>query len=318
MSDLAYELNLEGARLARAAAERVMARGRQAALCRRRARPDQPHRLDLARRRQSRLSRGDLRRSAPGLWRPGARPARRRRRPAAGRDHLRHAERQGRALRDQRAAGRARHRRARDGVGHHHRQVRPPALRADCRKRSGTRCGTPGRSPSASTARSAPKICARISPISAASPTRWSVPIRMPACPTSSAQYDETPEYMARLIGEFARDGLVNIVGGCCGTTPEHIAAIAAAVAPHKPRAVPAIEPRLRLSGLEPFALTPAIPFVNIGERTNVTGSAQVPQADHRGRLHRSACRSRATRSRTARRSSTSTWTKACSIRKPR
>ncbi|MGV7216360.1 methionine synthase [Bradyrhizobium sp. UFLA05-112] len=93
--------------------------------------------------------------------------------------------------------------------------------------------------------------------------------------PNEFGQYDETPEYMARLVGEFARDGLVNIVGGCCGTTPEHIAAIAAAVAPHKPRVVPAIEPRLRLSGLEPFVLTDAIPFVNVGERTNVTGSAR-------------------------------------------
>jgi 5-methyltetrahydrofolate--homocysteine methyltransferase len=93
--------------------------------------------------------------------------------------------------------------------------------------------------------------------------------------PNEFGQYDETPEYMARLIGEFARDGLVNIVGGCCGTTPEHIAAIAAAVAPHRPRIVPVIEPRLRLSGLEPFELTPAIPFVNVGERTNVTGSAK-------------------------------------------
>ncbi len=93
--------------------------------------------------------------------------------------------------------------------------------------------------------------------------------------PNEFGQYDETPEYMARLIGEFAAAGLVNIVGGCCGTTPDHIAAIAAAVAPHRPRIVPAIEPRLRLSGLEPFELTPAIPFVNIGERTNVTGSAK-------------------------------------------
>src|SRR6187455_3892400 len=80
---------------------------------------------------------------------------------------------------------------------------------------------------------------------------------------------------MARLIGEFADAGLVNIVGGCCGTTPDHIAAIAAAVAPHKPRALPEIEPRLRLSGLEAFTLTNEIPFVNVGERTNVTGSAK-------------------------------------------
>src|ERR1041385_8505944 len=93
--------------------------------------------------------------------------------------------------------------------------------------------------------------------------------------PNEFGQYDESPEYMARLIGEFAASGLVNIVGGCCGTTPDHIAAIAAAVAPHRPRAIPVIEPRLRLSGLEPFELTPAIPFVNVGERTNVTGSAK-------------------------------------------
>src|SRR5579872_7322336 len=93
--------------------------------------------------------------------------------------------------------------------------------------------------------------------------------------PNEFGQYDESPDYMARLIGEFAASGLVNVVGGCCGTTPEHVAAIAAAVSPHKPRIVPVIEPRLRLSGLEPFALTPAIPFVNVGERTNVTGSAR-------------------------------------------
>ncbi|MGB3864864.1 MAG: methionine synthase [Xanthobacteraceae bacterium] len=93
--------------------------------------------------------------------------------------------------------------------------------------------------------------------------------------PNEFGQYDESPDYMARLVGEFAQAGLVNIVGGCCGTTPDHIAAIAAAVAPHKPRVVPVIEPRLRLSGLEPFSLTADIPFVNVGERTNVTGSAK-------------------------------------------
>src|SRR4029078_9626326 len=72
-----------------------------------------------------------------------------------------------------------------------------------------------------------------------------------------------------------AASGLVTVVAGCCGTTPDHIAAIAVAVAPHRPRAIPVIEPRLRLSGLEPFELKPAIPFVNVGERTNVTGSAK-------------------------------------------
>ena len=80
---------------------------------------------------------------------------------------------------------------------------------------------------------------------------------------------------MAGLLAEFASAGLVNIVGGCCGTTPAHIRAIADAVKDKPPRKIPEIEPLLRLSGLEPFALTPEIPFVNVGERTNVTGSAK-------------------------------------------
>src|SRR5262249_622429 len=93
--------------------------------------------------------------------------------------------------------------------------------------------------------------------------------------PNEFGLYDESPEYMAELLGEFADAGLVNVVGGCCGTTPEHIRAIAQVVAGKPPRAMPASAPLLRLSGLEAFALTPEIPFVNIGERTNVTGSAR-------------------------------------------
>ena len=93
--------------------------------------------------------------------------------------------------------------------------------------------------------------------------------------PNEFGLYDESPDYMAQLVGEFATAGLVNIVGGCCGTTPDHIAAIARAVAGLAPRKVPAITPLLRLSGLEPFTLTPDIRFVNVGERTNVTGSAK-------------------------------------------
>jgi 5-methyltetrahydrofolate--homocysteine methyltransferase len=93
--------------------------------------------------------------------------------------------------------------------------------------------------------------------------------------PNEFGHYDESPAYMAELIGEFARAGLVNIVGGCCGTTPEHIAAIAAAVRGERPRSIPTAAPFLRLCGLEPFTLTPEIPFVNVGERTNVTGSAR-------------------------------------------
>jgi len=93
--------------------------------------------------------------------------------------------------------------------------------------------------------------------------------------PNEFGYYDESPDYMAELLGEFADAGLVNVVGGCCGTTPEHIAAIAKAVAGKAPRPIPEIPRQLRLSGLEAFTLTPEIPFVNIGERTNVTGSAK-------------------------------------------
>ncbi len=93
--------------------------------------------------------------------------------------------------------------------------------------------------------------------------------------PNEFGYYDESPDYMAGLLREFADAGLVNIVGGCCGTTPEHIHAIAEAMKGKPPRAIPNPPRHLRLSGLEPFTLTPEIPFVNVGERTNVTGSAK-------------------------------------------
>ncbi len=93
--------------------------------------------------------------------------------------------------------------------------------------------------------------------------------------PNALGCYDETPEQTAAILGEFADAGFVNIVGGCCGTTPAHISAIAAAVAGKSPR-IPAERRRvLQLSGLEAFTLTDDIPFVNVGERTNVTGSAK-------------------------------------------
>jgi 5-methyltetrahydrofolate--homocysteine methyltransferase len=93
--------------------------------------------------------------------------------------------------------------------------------------------------------------------------------------PNEFGLYDERPEATAGMIAEFADAGLVNIVGGCCGTTPDHIRAIAEAVAGKKPRTIAKPKTYLRLSGLEPFTLTEDIPFVNVGERTNVTGSAK-------------------------------------------
>ncbi|WP_427024348.1 methionine synthase [Aureimonas ureilytica] len=93
--------------------------------------------------------------------------------------------------------------------------------------------------------------------------------------PNEFGQYDETPDAMAAQVRGFAEEGLINVVGGCCGSTPEHIRAIAQAVADLKPRERPKLTPMMRLSGLEPFTLTKDIPFVNVGERTNVTGSAK-------------------------------------------
>ncbi|MGK2874745.1 MAG: methionine synthase, partial [Nocardioides sp.] len=93
--------------------------------------------------------------------------------------------------------------------------------------------------------------------------------------PNAFGEYDEQPSETAAILAEFAGSGLVNMVGGCCGTTPEHITAIAEAVLPATPR-TPAVEtPALRLSGLEPFTVTEDSLFVNVGERTNITGSAR-------------------------------------------
>ena len=91
--------------------------------------------------------------------------------------------------------------------------------------------------------------------------------------PNAFGEYDDTPESMARQIGEWARSGWLNLAGGCCGTTPEHIRAMAESVRAAAPRRIPARAPALRLAGLEPFNIDAQSLFVNVGERTNVTGS---------------------------------------------
>ena len=93
--------------------------------------------------------------------------------------------------------------------------------------------------------------------------------------PNAFGEYDESPAEMARVVEEFASSGFLNIVGGCCGTTPAHIEAIANAVAKYPPRAIPDIPKACRLSGLEPFTIDRSSLFVNVGERTNITGSAR-------------------------------------------
>lgn len=91
--------------------------------------------------------------------------------------------------------------------------------------------------------------------------------------PNEFGEYDETPDSMASQVEGFIRDSFVNIVGGCCGSTPDHIRAIAQVAAKYPPRALPALEPYQKLSGLEPLKVTEQTNFLNIGERTNVTGS---------------------------------------------
>ena len=91
--------------------------------------------------------------------------------------------------------------------------------------------------------------------------------------PNELGGYDHSPEFMAPILGEFARSGLVNIVGGCCGTSPEHIRQIAEAVRAFPPRTIPTDNHQLRLAGLEPCLVADDSLFVNVGERTNVTGS---------------------------------------------
>ncbi len=115
-------------------------------------------------------------------------------------------------------------------------------------------------------------------------------PVRLSAYPNAGLPnafggFDETPEKMARDLAGFAENGWVNIVGGCCGTTPEHIAAIARAVARFPPRPVPSVEPFTRLSGLEPLTIRPDSNFIVIGERTNVTGSPKFAKLVLEGKL---------------------------------
>src|SRR5690349_4126716 len=93
--------------------------------------------------------------------------------------------------------------------------------------------------------------------------------------PNAFGEYDEAPEETAAVLGEFADAGYVNLVGGCCGTTPAHIAAIARAVDGKSPRDTHDIASAMRLAGLEPFTITEESLFVNVGEPTNITGSAR-------------------------------------------
>ena len=92
--------------------------------------------------------------------------------------------------------------------------------------------------------------------------------------PNELGEYDDTPEQMSAVLADFAAEGLINLAGGCCGTRPEHIKAIAETLKDKPPRTPPEASPYCRLAGLEPLTLSPDLNFINVGERTNVTGSA--------------------------------------------
>lgn len=135
--------------------------------------------------------------------------------------------------------------------------------------------------------------------------------------PNSLGQYDQTPDDMAREVGEYVREGLVNIIGGCCGTTEEYIARFPALVegaAPHTPAPAPE---NLWLSGLELLEVKPENNFVNVGERCNVAGSRKFLRLINE-KTTRKPSVSPAVRWRTGHRSSTSTWTTACLMPKKR
>lgn len=103
--------------------------------------------------------------------------------------------------------------------------------------------------------------------------------------PMSPTGFPFLPEDMERLMGEFAAAGIMNIAGGCCGNTPDHIAAIARVVAKHAPREVPAAKHEMQLSGSQPYNLRPGSNFLMIGERTNVTGSPKFARLVKEGQL---------------------------------
>ncbi len=220
---------------------------------------------------------------ARNLQHASPRPGRRRRRPPAARNRLRHAQRQSRALRHRGIFRGLRQSRSGHRLRHHRGPQRPHALRPDRRSlldfglahaaasRVGMNCAL-----GAKQMRPFLEELSRLAPI----PT---ICYPNAGLPNAFGGFDETPERMAADLGDFARNGWLNIAGGCCGSTPAHIRAIAEAVREAKPRVPPTPEPYSRFSGLEPLVIRPDTNFVNIGERTNVTGSPRFAELIRKG-----------------------------------
>ena len=276
MEDLAYEINLAGARLARAACDEVAHRRTARGSSPGSLGPDQPHRLDLARRQRPRGPQRHLRGARRGVPRAGPRPRRRRRRPAAGRDDLRHPQRQGRDLRPRDPLRGARPPLAGDHLRHHHRRVRPHPVRPGDRGVLELRAPRPA-------ARGRPQLRAgrrRDAPL-----RRRALPARRHASspcypnaglPNAFGEYDETPDQMSatrrrvrrQRPGQPRRRLLRHHPGAHRGDRRRRRRACT-------PRAPAEPAPAMRLSGLEPLNITEDSLFVNVGERTNITGSAR-------------------------------------------
>ncbi len=254
MEDLAYEMNVAAAKIARAAADKwnkmtpdkvrfvagaVGPTNRTASISPRVSDPG--------------FRNVRLRRAARGLQGAGSRPHRRRLRHHPHRDDLRHAQRQGGGSRHAGSVRRKGHRVAGDDLRHHHRPVGPHAFGTDAGSvlvldaspeavlhRAQLRAGR--RADAALSRRAWQRIAdARISAYPNA------------GLPNAMGEYDESPHDMACDMAPWAKDGIVNIVGGCCGSTPDHIREVAEHVKAHPPRKIPHIAPKMRLSGLEPF-----------------------------------------------------------------
>src|SRR5205807_9935942 len=198
----------------------------------------------------------------------------RRRRLAPDRDRVRHAERQGGDLRGADALRRGRRDAAARTLRHHQRRLRKAPVRAD--DRGVLELGAP---------RAAALHRAQLRARRAPAPTLHRgagrdgghLRVRLPerGLPNAFGEYDESPAETAEILREYAESGLVNVVGGCCGTTPEHIRLLREGLAGRPPRRLQAAPVKCRLAGLEPLNIDDESLFVNVGERTNVTGSAK-------------------------------------------
>ena len=281
------------------------------ALCRGRARADQPHRFAVARRERSGLPQCELRRVARHLCRRHARADQGRRRSHHDRDGVRHAERQGRDLRHRGCLRGNRRTAAGVDFRHDHRSFGTHADGPDGGSLLAFAPPRRTRSPSGSIARSGRRSSAPMSPIFPRLPIRWSPPIPMPACPTPSAVTTRRPSRWPPIwASSRARASSISSAAAAArrpsisAPSPMRSRGVAPRKIPEKPR-------YLRLSGLEPFTLTPEIEFREYRRAHQHHGLGQVPQADRGGRLRGRARHRARPGARAARRSSTSTWTRA-------